>query len=98
VLRLLEFRELAEQQVASLCRQALFTQPVERERLGDTAGTRPGEDQPEPEVPIGRPADRFVEAAVLQEPFTADCGQPEAEVAPMIARRWSAISKRHERS
>jgi hypothetical protein len=81
VLRLLECRELAEQQVASLCRQARFTQPVERERLGDTAGTRPGEDQPEPEVPIGRPADRFVEAAVLQEAFTADCGQPEDEVA-----------------
>jgi hypothetical protein len=78
---LLECRELAEQQVASLCRQARFTQTVERERLGDTAGTRPGEDQPEPEVPIGRPADRFVEAAVLQEPFTADCGQPEDEVA-----------------
>ena len=61
--------------------EAGLAQPVQGERLVDAAGARAGEDQPEPELPVGRPEDRLVEAAVLEQAFAPHGGEAEDEVA-----------------
>ena len=50
------------------------------ERLVDATGRRAGEDHPEPEVPVGRPADGLVEATLLDQPPAAHGREPEDEV------------------
>src|SRR4029079_13126783 len=64
---LLESADLAEQQLASARGQARLAQPVLRQRFIDAAGAGPGQNQAEPEIPVLRPDDRFVEATLIQQ-------------------------------
>jgi hypothetical protein len=95
---LLECREFAEQQLASLCRQTGFMQPVEGERLGDTAGVRTGQDEP------SQRSQSVVQRMDSSKPPCCNSRSrrttvnPKMKLRSRIARRWSATSKRQERS
>ena len=66
-----------------------LAQTVKRERLGHRARARSVEDETQPAIPVRRPEDRLVKAAVRKETLTADGREPEDEVssqdlAPLI--------------
>ena len=54
--------------------------PVTGERCVDQPDPRAREDQPDPAVPVGRPADRLVEAAHAEQRRAANGGEAEDEV------------------
>src|SRR5215218_9071350 len=79
--RFTERRDLSERELAPPCGQARLAKAIESERLVDGADARSVEDQAQPEIPVRRPEDRFVEPSVLEETVAPYGGMSEDEVA-----------------
>src|SRR5512142_2324005 len=78
--RLFERRKLPDQKVSPPACQACLPQPVRGQRLVDATGGCSAEYQPNPEIPIRRPQDRRVEAAMLQQTLAPNGRETEDEV------------------